>query len=289
MYKKKIKLILLTLLWGGTFSQSLLSQVIITSSNVNADSKTTSKSADLILNSPDKSFLPNRVALSSLNSPLPLAEDLTEIQNGTIVYNTTTNLGFSSGLYLWQDNKWNVLLTSHGKKQDFSNLVYKQTKKGELYKLPYVSSNGAGIEIPTFTEKFVVPKDGTILISTLIYTQMSADASTFAQIGNTFFTIQITDITPGTAEEGTVTKFYAGCTPLSMRPIPGSSSIGINNNPTSATAFTSMRVIANHSYEVKVLGEEGWNQAATVYAGNFEWNIYEANSALKIDFQSDAY
>lgn len=288
MYKKKINLVLL-MFFGGLFSSNLFSQVIITSTIANDESRTSSESLDLILNSPDKSFLPNRVALSSLDSPLPLAEDLTGIQDGTIVYNTTKNLGFSSGLYLWQDNRWNALLTSHGKKQDFSNLVYKQTKKGELYQLPYVSTNGSGIEIPTFTEKFVVPKDGTILINTLIYAQMSTNASTTSQVGNTFFTILITDVTPGTAEEGTVTKFYAGCTPLSMKPTPGSSSIGINNNPTSATAFTSMPVIAGHTYEVKVLGEEGWNQTATVSAGNFEWNIYEANSVLKIDFQSEPY
>ncbi|TWP24431.1 hypothetical protein ETU08_05455 [Apibacter muscae] len=299
MCRKKFSLVLFSVFWG-LISPTLFSQIIINSSTKDDLKISQSNSADLILNSLDKSFMPNRVALISLDSPLPLAQDLTGIQEGTIVYNISDAPGLSAGLHVWQDSRWNILLTKLGKRQDYSNLVYLQTGSGDnvgaddITTIPYVNTTSPGVELAKFTSNFTVPKNGNIMINALIYVQMYVQTYGVSQVANTFFTIQVTDITPNSPDQGKIQKFYTGCTPISMRQTPGASVAGINNNPTSAIVFSTMRVTEGHSYEVKVLGQEGWNSAAEIKAGTFQWRpsaslVYNANSVLKIDFQSDPY
>ncbi|TWP30004.1 hypothetical protein ETU08_05445 [Apibacter muscae] len=252
-------------------SQLLQSQITIGDKDIKPNSST-----DLTLTSPNKGFLPNRVSLKSLTD----SQTVPNVKEGAVVYNIQETADLGKGLYVWNGTQWDRLLMEYGKKQNYQTLVYKETGPSDVVAFRKMTPNPT--EIKALQTSFVAPWDGIIYISTLIYAYASfIDTPTYkySTVANTFFTITTTEV-----ETGKVTTFYSGCSPVIMYDVEAKVFKG--NFPSTASSISTMRVVKDYNYSVKITGIEGWNADMIINAGTYNKNN---SSTLKIDFISDPH
>ncbi|TWP24430.1 hypothetical protein ETU08_05460 [Apibacter muscae] len=273
LYKNKKQLFLLNIFIF--ISQTFNCQVAIGTPNVKPYPST-----DLTLTSNNKGFVPNRVSLTGLND----IQTIPNIKEGGVVYNTNITSELGNGLYVWDGTQWNRLLMDPGKRQDYQTLVYKQTGPTDITSL----TKDIPQEISSLTTNFQAPLDGLVYISTLIYAYANVITPpnyNFSSIGNTFFTINTTEI-----ETGKVTTFYSGCTPLII--YNPTTNLFVGNFPVTAPSISKLEVKKDYNYEIKITGVEGWNQFIQVNVGTFNNNSSPLNnlySTVKVDFISNPH
>ena len=96
--KNNIKFIALVICLFSVFTSA---QVTLNVADENIEA-----SADFQIYSENKGFAMPQIALTKINSYLPI---ISQPINGLLVYNTTNNTELSSGLYYWSNNQWNKM------------------------------------------------------------------------------------------------------------------------------------------------------------------------------------
>lgn len=282
----------------GLFLFCFFMASVVAFSQVGINTETPKANTDLTLGSTDKGFLPNKVTLRGETDTYPLAG---VVDNGTIVYHvpSTTVTGsqdLGEGLFYWAGDKWVRFTTTTAQQQDSRMLDFKKTgdvggnTPGDEVILPYVSeaqsnAGNIGTELPNLATNFTVDKPGTIYVNAVLYAKLMITSTIkYAYVGNTFFTVRVTNTADNTFHD-----FIAGCSPISTA--NGGENVGANNNPAVAVAQGGVRVLPDVIYDVKVYALEGWVTSSQGYitAGTYMWRTFKLYSTLKIDYVSDPY
>ncbi|TWP24432.1 hypothetical protein ETU10_04100 [Apibacter muscae] len=266
---------------------------IINSAQVGINTLNPDSSTDLTLGSNNKGFLPNQVNLVSIDNSAPLSS--TDIKEGTTIYNTNATL--NKGIYVWDGTQWNTILFNDGTREEFINLVNKQTGTDPSEEL-YILTTTDGIEIKSLSDTLTAPRDGKFYISTVFYSKNTTGVAYDLMTAKTFYRIELTDLTDSTIPP---VNFNSVCTNI-IASIPGSingyGSAG--SNPGSVSSDFIATAKGGHQYKIRVIATRSPDDINNInyinnYTGTYIWtnpmnnNKYMLFSNLKVDFLSDSF
>lgn len=298
------------------FSTTVLAQVTIGADHVPLEGallQLAEQKPDANNTNSHKAFLYPRVFLDDTNLSNLVIDDNSKAKNyqGAMVFNTNPKL--SEALYLWNGKEWRNIITTQKQQQDTKLVAYKEST-GDA-DITYLAK-GVDTELKSLAVDCDAERDGNLYISTTIYCNMYISVSKIntpkTDLSNTFFTVKVTDTTDPQQEPS---EFYSATTAISAKastfknggtfgggaPLNSTSAVYANNNPATAYGLSSVKVKAGHHYQIRVFGQEGWNDTSTnpdenkdegkakIKAGPYIWGTYYAPSSIKVDYISDPY